>query len=250
MSSKMSFYQAQYVLSKCFKNKTNRLSANNMYSVQDYLNAVYDEENDALRICFDGDSPGGGGINIFVEGYAKIEDGSVVAFYSDEEFENILTPNAEQFYIDIKSDLLYRWNGFNYVGIGSVELGEDENTAYPGNKGKELETKIQEIQKELNNQYVIVANTNEVNLLNRQTAICVVENCLLKLPKGEVGNIIKIYLAKGASVTISSNENYISEDALQSIEIDKELTYLFLVFDVNSNTWYFTYSDTDSHLVL
>ena len=246
----MSFYQAQEVLRKCFKNKTNRLSVNNLYSVQDYLNAVYDEENDALRICFDGNSPEGSGFNIFIEAYAKKEDGQVIAFYSDDEFENILTPNAEQFYVDINSDSLYRWNGFNYVGISSVELGDTNGTAYPGEKGKELEKQIQNLEKTIDNQYIIVSNTNKVNLNNRQTAICVVENCVINLPKGELGSIVKVYVAKGSSVKINSINSYISEEKLNSLTVDKELTYLLLIFDANSNTWYFTYTDNESHLVL
>lgn len=246
----MSLYPAQHVLSKCFKNKTNRLSANNLYSVQDYLNAVYDEENDALRICFDGNSPDGGGINIFIEGYAKKEDGVIVAFYSDEEFENILNPNSEQFYVDINTDAIYRWNGFNYIGISSVELGNTSGTAYPGEKGKELEKQIEKIENAIKNQFIIVSNSTPINLENRQTAICVVENCSLNLPDGNLGGIVKIYLAKGSSVTINSKNNLISSDQLKSISIEQELTYLLLIFDVNSNTWYFTYTDIDSHLVL
>ena len=248
----MSMYGAQYVLSKCFKNKTNRLSANNQYSVQDYLNAVYDEENDALRICFDGVSPDGGDINIFVEGYVKKEDGKVIGFYSDEDFEKVLTPNSEQFYVDIPSDALYRWNGFEYVAVGgnsSSESGNNEN-AYPNDKGKELETKLQDIEKTIQSQYVIVSNTNEINLLNRQTAICVVENCILNLPEGELGSFVKIFIAKGASATIKSGENFISEDKINYMSVNQELTYLLLIFDVNSKTWFLTYADADSHLVL
>lgn len=247
----MSMYQAQYVLSKCFKNKTNRLSANNQYSVQDYLNAVYDEENDALRICFDGVSPDGGEFNIFVEGYAKKEDGKVIAFYSDDEFKKVLTPNSEQFYVDIPSDNLYRWNSFEYVSVGgSISDSEDTENAYPNDKGKELETKIQNIEKTIQNQYVIVSNTNEINLLNRQTAICVVENCTLNLPEGELGSFVKIFIAKGASVTVKSGENFISEDKINYMSLEQELTYLLLIFDVNSKIWFLTYADADSHLVL
>lgn len=249
----MSYYQAQYVLSKCFRNKTNRLSANNLYSVQDYFNAVYDEENDALRICFDGQVPGGDPtekVEIFVEGYAETEDGYVVAFYSDEEMQNIITPNSEKFYIDINTDTLYRWNGVDYIGISSIELGEEEGTAYPGNKGKELEKQIKELENSFNNQYIIVSNSSKINLFNRQTAICVVENCSLTLPKGEIGSVVKIYIAKGASVKITSDNNYILEENNKEFIFKQELTYLILLFDVSSNTWHLTYSDTESHLVL
>ena len=248
-------YQAQYVLSKCFENKTNRLSANNLYSVQDYLNAVYDEKNDAIRICFDGSVPGDGNspvgsVEIFIEGYAKKEEGEIVGFYSDEEFQSVLTPNSEKFYIDINTDALYRWNGFNYVGISSIEIGEDENSAYSGAKGKELENQIKNLEKILENQYIIVSNTSNIKLNNRQTAICVVENCSLSLPKGEIGSVVKIYIAKGASVILNSSDSFISEEQLNSVTINQELIYLLLIFDNNSNTWYFTYTDNESHLVL
>lgn len=249
----MSYYQAQYVLSKCFRNKTNRLSANNLYSVQDYFNAVYDEENDALRICFDGQVPGGGPtekVEIFVEGYAEIEDGYVVAFYSDEEMQNIITPISEKFYIDINTDTLYRWNGVDYIGISSIELGEEEGTAYPGNKGKELEEQIKQLENSFNNQYIIVYNSSNINLLNRQTAICVVENCSLTLPKGELGSVVKIYIAKGSNVKIMSKDNFILEENNKEFVFNQELTYLLLLFDVNKGIWYLTYSDTESHLVL
>lgn len=248
----MSYYQAQYVLSKCFRNKTNRLSANNLYSVQDYFNAVYDEENDALRICFDGELPEGGGgkVEVFIEGYADIENGEVVAFYSDEEMQNIITPNTEKFYVDINTDALYRWNGFDYIEISSVELGEEEGTAYPGNKGKALEEQIKSLEKTINNQYIIVSNKSAIKLSNQQTAICVVENCSLKLPKGELGSVVKIYIAKGSSVKITSDYDFILEENSNEVSFDQELTYLLMLFDVNSETWYLTYSDTESHLVL
>lgn len=249
----MSYYQAQYVLSKCFRNKTNRLSANNLYSVQDYFNAVYDEENDALRICFDGQLPEGGGdivVEVFIEGYAEFENGVVTSFYSDENMENKLTPNSNRFYVDINTDTMYRWNGVHYVEITSVELGDSEGKAYPGDRGKELEEQIKDLKETINNQYVIVSNSSTINLLNRQTAICVVENCSLKLPKGELGSFVKVYIAKSSSVNITSDYNNILENNYKEINFNQELTYLLLLYDVNSNTWHFTYSDTESHLAI
>ena len=249
----MSYYQAQHILNKCFRNKTNRLSAGNMYSVQDYFNAVYDEEHDALRICVEGSIPESGGgtnVSVFKEGYADIENGVVINFYSDENMENLITPNSDQFFIDINTDALYRWNGVEYIEISSIELGDEEGTAYPGNKGKELEQQIKNLEKTINNQYIIVSSEKSVNLLNQQTAICVVENCNLNLPAGTLGGFVKVYVAKGASVKITSKQNYIGEENYKELILNKELTYLIMLYDNNSNTWYLTYSDSESHLVI
>ena len=49
------YYAAQEILKRCFENKSGKLkSSSGTYTVQDYLNAIYDSENDALRIITDG----------------------------------------------------------------------------------------------------------------------------------------------------------------------------------------------------
>jgi hypothetical protein len=48
-----------------------------------------------------------------------------------------LTGEASKIYVDTETNKTYRWSGSIYVEIASsVTLGENENTAYPGNKGK------------------------------------------------------------------------------------------------------------------
>lgn len=45
------YHSAQQILRRCFVNKTNTLRfSNTAYTIQDYLNAVYDEKTDSLRI--------------------------------------------------------------------------------------------------------------------------------------------------------------------------------------------------------
>jgi len=53
----------QYIFNKCFVNNTLRLKAGGFYSSQDYLNAVFDENSDSLRVSLDG--PSGGVTSVF-----------------------------------------------------------------------------------------------------------------------------------------------------------------------------------------
>jgi len=56
------YYSSQEILRRCFDNNTGKLaSSSTAYTAQDYLNAVYDEQNDCLRISLSGYTPGGGG---------------------------------------------------------------------------------------------------------------------------------------------------------------------------------------------
>lgn len=48
------YLQIQDIFNKVFQNQSQTLLANNYYSTQDYLNAVYDTEKEALRIRLDG----------------------------------------------------------------------------------------------------------------------------------------------------------------------------------------------------
>lgn len=57
------YISSQEILKRCFQNKTGKLKATSgTYTAQDYFNAVYDSENDSLRISIDGlDFPTQGG---------------------------------------------------------------------------------------------------------------------------------------------------------------------------------------------
>ena len=55
------YLQSQEILKRCFNNVTGKLkSSGGTYTMQDYLNAVYDETTDSLRISVNGGTSGGG----------------------------------------------------------------------------------------------------------------------------------------------------------------------------------------------
>lgn len=53
-------------------------------------------------------------------------------------------------YVSTDTNLTYRWSGTQYTEISaSIALGETDSTAYPGNKGKQLENRLdQKVDKE------------------------------------------------------------------------------------------------------
>ena len=59
------------------------------------------------------------------------------AFYSDSSHITGITPESGKIYVDISSNLPYRWSGSTYVVIASsLALGETSSTAYRGDRGK------------------------------------------------------------------------------------------------------------------
>lgn len=59
------------------------------------------------------------------------------AFYSDLTHEHKITPESGKIYVDVESNITYRWSGTVYVAIGSdLALGETASTAYRGDRGK------------------------------------------------------------------------------------------------------------------
>ena len=59
------------------------------------------------------------------------------AFYSDLEHEHQISPETGKIYVDVQSNITYRWSGSVYVAIGSdLALGETSSTAYRGDRGK------------------------------------------------------------------------------------------------------------------
>lgn len=62
--AKKEFLQSQQILKRCFNNVTGKLKSNGgTYTTQDYLNAVYDQSKDSLRIVVQGGGNGGTGGN-------------------------------------------------------------------------------------------------------------------------------------------------------------------------------------------
>lgn len=69
-----------------------------------------------------------------LEGYLKAEDGK---FYKEETYTTAYTPEDGKIYVDLSTNKSYRWSGTVYVEIaGGVALGETEQTAYRGDRGK------------------------------------------------------------------------------------------------------------------
>lgn len=59
----------------------------------------------------------------------------------------IVEPEIGKIYVNINNDKTYRWSGSNLVEISkSIGLGETSSAAYPGNKGKELEDRIENLE--------------------------------------------------------------------------------------------------------
>ena len=59
------------------------------------------------------------------------------AFYEEDTHTTQITPEAGKIYIDLSSNIEYRWGGSEYVEIpSSLALGETAGTAYEGSKGK------------------------------------------------------------------------------------------------------------------
>ena len=59
-------------------------------------------------------------------------------FYSDQAYQQKITPESGKIYVDAESNITYRWSGSAYVAIGSdLALGETASTAYRGDRGKE-----------------------------------------------------------------------------------------------------------------
>lgn len=58
-------------------------------------------------------------------------------FYTDEAHQSQITPESGKVYVDVESNITFRWSGTTYVPIGSdLALGETASTAYRGDRGK------------------------------------------------------------------------------------------------------------------
>lgn len=74
-------------------------------------------------------------------------DDIVEGNYSDGSFTTIegspITPETGKIYIDVQTNLQYRWSGSQYVVISSsLALGTTSSTAFPGDRGLALETNL------------------------------------------------------------------------------------------------------------
>ena len=69
-----------------------------------------------------------------IEGYYNELDGK---FYADQTFTEEIVGAAATLYIDLNTELTYRWSGTDFVVTSpSLALGETSTTAYRGDRGK------------------------------------------------------------------------------------------------------------------
>lgn len=72
-----------------------------------------------------------------IEGYYKTADGKFYLHKSGTTYSDEVTPESGKIYIDLDTNLTYRWGGTTYVSIASdLALGETSSTAYRGDRGK------------------------------------------------------------------------------------------------------------------
>ena len=86
--------------------------------------------------------------------------------YNDRESSSEpFRPCKGKLYLNTSKNLTYRWSGSNLVVIGTdLALGETENTAFPGNRGVELESTVAELQTEWRsrNSELTILNVNQI----------------------------------------------------------------------------------------
>ena len=60
-----------------------------------------------------------------------------------QNIADVSNPESGKVYLELTSNKTYRWGGSQFVVIGSdLALGDTESTAFPGNRGKELERNV------------------------------------------------------------------------------------------------------------
>ena len=138
-------------------------------------------------------------------------------------------------YVDKSTNLTYRWGGSTYVEISpSLALGETESTAYPGSKGKELESKL-------------TTETSERKQKDTQQdgKIDTLESKVTQV-ESNFGNYVK---KTGDTMSGALTINSASGDSLTLNKTDKPRTITFK--GSNDNSWSLTHGGTtgiDTHL--
>jgi hypothetical protein len=63
---------------------------------------------------------------------------------------------AKSLYVDLSTNLAYRWSGSTYVEVSpSIAIGETSETAYRGDRGSLMYTKLTNLEKSDNNNKVV-----------------------------------------------------------------------------------------------
>lgn len=104
----------------------------------------------------------------------KVPSGQLPSYVDDVlEFENKVSfpakGEAGKIYVSKDTNLTYRWSGTAYVEISaSLALGETSSTAYAGDKGKALATRLTAVEEK--------ATTNASNISSVGTRVTNIEN--------------------------------------------------------------------------
>lgn len=124
-------------------------------------------------------------------------------------------------YVSKDTNLTYRWSGTAYVEISaSLALGETSSTAYPGDKGKALATRVTAVETK--------ASTNESNISSVSTKVANLENGTKAAGK--------------ASKLAASRKISLTGDATGSIDFDGSADKTISVTLANSGVAAGTYS--------
>lgn len=67
------------------------------------------------------------------------------ARHEDGQYLDLIEGEKDKLYVDRELNTIYRWSGAEFVQL-TAKLGEEEGSAYPGEKGKELESRIIELE--------------------------------------------------------------------------------------------------------
>lgn len=101
-----------------------------------------------------------------IEGY--LSNGK---FYQDAELQIEITPENNKIYVDKITNNTFRWSGSQYIEISqSLALGETENTAYRGDRGKIAYEKSLANEQAISNAFGLI-NTNHEEVNNRIDSI-------------------------------------------------------------------------------
>lgn len=166
----------------------------------------------------------------------KIPANNLPSFVDDVvEYESFAsfpsTGEGGKIYVDLTTNKTYRWGGTTYVEISaSIALGETSTTAFPGDRGKTLETKVKSIES------VNTTQTSNIsllaNLLLNTSAEVKVSANMLVIEAGIDTSIDIQYNAYVAGNSISPVEDNVESQSLDlggGITINKPIVNLELL---------------------
>ena len=104
-----------------------------------------------------------------IEGYLSDDKNTL---YSDEGMTQKVEPESNKIYVNLRNENTYRWSGNIYVEISeSLALGETENTAYRGDRGKIAYTHSQSAHARVDATLTQASSTNGNVLINGEETV-------------------------------------------------------------------------------